>query len=161
MIYADEKYTIWDDEDTSWLDEEDFSEEGKSLAIQCNFEALMDCLDIQLSNSILVIGDLGLWKGRVLGYNEIRSGNIKDCFLHGNSNYICHWFIDKRGDLCCAKHHHDGVNYYVYREYKSDVSDSRIEGLKEKIYNKTVKRSDITRVTSKIGDRITQAWGLS
>ena len=33
-------------------------------------------LDIQLSQPILVIGDLGMWNGRRMGYKEIASGNI-------------------------------------------------------------------------------------
>ena len=36
-------------------------------------------LDIQLSRPILVVGDLGLWNGRRMGYKEIPSGNIRDC----------------------------------------------------------------------------------
>ena len=36
-------------------------------------------LDIQLSRPILVVGDLGLWHGRRMGYKEIPSGNIRDC----------------------------------------------------------------------------------
>ena len=38
-------------------------------------------LDIQLSRPILVVGDLGLWHGRRMGYKEIPSGNIRDFFL--------------------------------------------------------------------------------
>ena len=34
-------------------------------------------LDIQLSSPILVVGDLGLWHGRRMGYKEIESGNIR------------------------------------------------------------------------------------
>ena len=35
-------------------------------------------LDIQLSRPILVVGDLGLWHGRRMGYKEIPSGHIRD-----------------------------------------------------------------------------------
>ena len=35
-------------------------------------------LNIQLSQPILVIADLGLWNGRRMGYKEIESGNIRD-----------------------------------------------------------------------------------
>ena len=36
-------------------------------------------LDIQFSQPILVIGDLGFWNGRAQGYKMVNSGNIRDC----------------------------------------------------------------------------------
>ena len=36
-------------------------------------------LNIQLSEPILLIADLGLWNGRHSGYTVIESGNISDC----------------------------------------------------------------------------------
>ena len=44
-------------------------------------------LDIQLSQPILVIADLGLWHGRRMGYKEIESGNIRDC-LYDPNEYV-------------------------------------------------------------------------
>ena len=41
-------------------------------------------LDVQLSQPIIVIADLGLWYGRKSGYRVIDSGNIKDC-LYSNT----------------------------------------------------------------------------
>ena len=38
-------------------------------------------LNVQLSQPIIVIGDIGRWNGRVSGYKMIDSGNIKDCFI--------------------------------------------------------------------------------
>lgn len=38
-------------------------------------------LDIQLSQPIIIIGDLGRWDGRVTGYKMIDSGNIKDASI--------------------------------------------------------------------------------
>ena len=35
-------------------------------------------LNIQLDRPILVIGDIERWNGRVPGYKEIQSGNIRD-----------------------------------------------------------------------------------
>ena len=43
-------------------------------------------LDIQLSQPILVIGDLGMWNGRRMGYKEIASGNIRDC-LYSDTDF--------------------------------------------------------------------------
>lgn len=49
-------------------------------------------LNIQLSQPIIVIGDLGLWHGRVMGYKEIPSGNIRDC-LYADTDYT-EWYVD-------------------------------------------------------------------
>ena len=49
---------------------------------ETNYEYLSDervNLNVQLSQPIIVIGDIGRWNGRVMGYKDIPSGNIKDC----------------------------------------------------------------------------------
>ena len=51
------------------------------IMVKSNAENLYDervNLNIQLSQPIIVIGDLGRWNGRVSGYKMIDSGNIKD-----------------------------------------------------------------------------------
>ena len=54
------------------------------IMVKSNAENLYDervNLNIQLSQPIIVIGDLGRWNGRVSGYKMIDSGNIKDCLI--------------------------------------------------------------------------------
>ena len=114
-------------------------------------------LNIQLSRSILVIADLGRWNGRFSGYKEITSGNIRDC-LYSDCDYST-WYVDKLGDLRCDAVHHDGTNHYLYRTYKNTATDTQIEGLKNKIYNGTATRADITRVTERLGDEIGKVYG--
>ena len=114
-------------------------------------------LDIQLSRPIIVIGDIGRWNGRVMGYKEIKSGNIKDC-LYSDCDYNT-WYVDKNGDLRCTAIHHDGTNYYLYRTYKDNVSSEQIENLKWKIYNGKATRADITRITRRLGDEIGKVYG--
>ncbi len=91
-------------------------------------------LDIQLSRPILVVGDLGLWHGRRMGYKEIPSGNIRDCLYSERDIDYSTWYVDKNGDFRCDAIHHDGTNHYLYRAYKDGVSDTQIENLKEKLY---------------------------
>ena len=114
-------------------------------------------LNIQLSQPILVIGDLGRWNGRVMGYKEIESGNIKDC-LYSDTDYST-WYVDKNGDFRCTAIHHDGTNYYLYRTYKDGVSETQIENLKWKIYESKATRADITRITRRLGDEIGKVYG--
>lgn len=110
-------------------------------------------LDIQLSRPILVVGDLGLWNGRRMGYKEIPSGNIRDCLYSEQDIDYSTWYVDKNGDFRCDAIHHDGTNHYLYRAYKDGVSDTQIENLKEKIYRGIATRADITRVTPQAGRR--------
>ena len=106
---------------------------------------------------ILVIGDLGLWFGRRSGYKEIPSGNIRDC-LFSDTDYTT-WYVDKLGDLRCDAVHHDGTNHYLYRAFKPGVTEAQMDRLKDKIYNGTATRSDITRLTMRLGDEIGKVYG--
>lgn len=110
-------------------------------------------LNIQISGPILVIADLGRWNGRFSGYREIPSGNIRDC-LYSDTDYST-WYVDRLGDLRCDAIHHDGTNHYLYRAYKSGVTEAQIDRLKEKIYDGIATRADITRITRRLGDDIT------
>ena len=114
-------------------------------------------LNIQLSSPILVIGDLGLWHGRRMGYKEIPSGNIRDC-LYSDTDYST-WYVDRKGDFRCDAIHHDGSNHYLYRAYKPGATEAQIERLKEKIYDGVATRADIARVTQRLGDEISKVYG--
>ena len=81
-------------------------------------------LDVQLSQPIIVIGDIGRWNGRVMGYKDIPSGNIRDC-LYADTDYT-EWYVDKYGDLRADATHHDGTNHYLYRVFKDGVSETQM-----------------------------------
>ena len=49
-------------------------------------------LNVQLSQPILVVADIGRWDGRYDGYAEIKTGNIKDC-LYSEMD-MCEWYVD-------------------------------------------------------------------
>lgn len=114
-------------------------------------------LSIQLNESILVIGSLSLWDGHHSGYREIASGNIRDCLTYYHD--YATWYVDRLGDLRCDDVHHDGTNHYLYRVYKPNTTKAQRDRLKEKIYNGTVTRKDITHVTSRLGDDIGKVYG--
>ena len=111
-------------------------------------------LDIQLNNPILVIADLGLWNGRKSGYRIIESGNIQD-ILSGNNCDYCKWYVDGY-NVKFTGHHHDGTNYYIYREVK-DMD--KIDILTDKLYNGTATQVDITRYTRSIRPHIAKVYG--
>lgn len=162
------KHLIWTsdinlDDYKEWLDEEfpDASETRRwELAAENNADMLererMN-LNIQLDDDIVAIADLGLWNGRVVGYKIIPSGNVSAC-LYSNADYNT-WYVDSRGDLRCEASHHDGTNYYTYRVWKPDVSETQKENLLDKIYYGKATRRDITRLTRRLGDDIARVYG--
>ena len=144
--------------------DDDPNDENKlyEYMVEANDDYLSDerrNLDIQFSQPIIVIGDLGRWNGRVTGYKMIDSGNITDC-LYSDTDYT-EWYVDKYGDLRANAVHHDGTNHYLYRVFKDGVTDTQIENLQDKIYNGKVTRADITRVTKRLADKIAEVYGFS
>ncbi len=166
-----DRHIIWSNYDLDYEDWRDdleaeypeLSEDERiSLMYEINQSYLNDeriNLNIQLSQPILLIADIGRWDGRHSGYGEIKSGKICDC-LHTDMDYAT-WYVDKLGDLRCDAVHHDGTNHYLYRVYKSGVRESQIDLLKEKLYEGTATRSDITRITRRLGDEISRVYGFS
>ena len=94
----DGRHIIWSNYDIDYEDwrddlEEEYPElsedERIALMYEINGEYLNDeraNLNVQLSRPILVIGDLGLWHGRRMGYKEIESGRISDCLYSGRDD---------------------------------------------------------------------------
>ena len=141
---------------------EDSEENGLyEYMIVANDENLYDervNLNIQLAQPIIVIGDIGRWNGRVMGYKMIDSGNIKDC-LYSDTD-MTEWYVDKYGDFRADAVHHDGTNHYLYRVFKDNASPEQIKRLQEKIYFGKATRADITRVTRRLGDEIAAVYGF-
>ena len=167
---ASERHIIWSDISLDFEDwKDDLAEQYPDLTeselyskmYETNAEYLGDermNLNVQLSQPILVIADLGRWNGRFSGYKEIQSGKICDC-LYSDMD-MCEWYVDKYGDLRADAVHHDGTNHYLYRVYKDTATETQIENLKDKIYNGKATRADITRITRRLGDEIAKVYGF-
>lgn len=151
-------YEDWKDD----LEEQypDLSEnERHMLMYELNSDYLEDertNLNIRLPEEIICIADLGLWNGRRSGYKVIRSGNIADCLY---SQYEPTWYVDQYGNLRCDDVHHDGTNHYLYRMWKSGLSEYQKENFLLKIYEGTVTASDISHYTQRIGNHIGKVYG--
>lgn len=163
------RFVIWSNYDLDYDDwKDDLLDEYPELSERERMELMYEIngdylddernnLDIQLSQPILVVADLGLWYGKRMGYKEIKSGNIRDC-LYSDTDYST-WYVDRLGDLRCDAIHHDGTNHYLYRVYKDDVTETQIDNLLAKIYEGRATRKDITRVTRRLGDEIAAVYG--
>ena len=167
----EDRHIIWSNYDLDYEDwrddlEAEYPELTEDQRIALMYEINGDYLDdervnlnIQLSQPILVIGDLGFWYGRRSGYKEIESGNIRDC-LYADTDYST-WYVDRLGDLRCDAIHHDGTDHYLYRAYKDGVRESQIDLLKDKLYRGIATRADVTRITRRLGDDIARVYGFS
>ncbi len=167
---ANDRHVIWGDINLNfddWKDDlmEQYPDLPEDELIQKMHEINADYLgdermnlNVQLSQPILVVADIGRWDGRYSGYAEIKSGKICDCLY--TEMDMCEWYVDKYGDLRADAVHHDGRNYYLYRVYKDTATDSQIENLKAKIYEGKATRADITRITRRLGDDIAAVYGF-
>lgn len=114
-------------------------------------------LDIEMSQPIIAIADLGLWHGRVMGYKEVGSNNIRDCLK--TMNDYDEFYVDAQGDLRQDSVHHDGTNHILYRAYRDDVTEEQIEDFLDKIYEGKADWSDIEAMTVRLGDEIGKVYG--
>lgn len=73
---------------------------------------------IQYNEPLLIISDLGLWRGRFPGYKDVDSGKLTDCFACTRGE-IVEWYVDMYGNLRCDDTHHDGTNHYLVRVWKN------------------------------------------
>ena len=168
---SDDRHIIWSNYDLDYDDWKDdleseyleLSDEERYLKMyELNGDYLDDeraNLNIQLSQPILVIADLGLWNGHRSAYKEINSGNIRDCLFSDRDIDYSTWYVDKLGDLRCDAVHHDGTNCLLYRTYKDDSTEEQRDNLLSKIYSGTATQADINRVTRRLGDEIGQVYG--
>lgn len=165
------KHIIWSNQNINVEDWQDFLDEcypdvtdefdKYNLCAEMNDEYLYDeraNLDIDLDDEIIVIGDLGLWHGRVQGYKIIKSGNIKDCLYTSDCDYVT-WYVDGKMNLRFSGAHHDGNNYYLYRTWRENLSDTQKENFLEKIYMGKATKNDISRYTKRIGDKVCAVYG--
>lgn len=116
-------------------------------------------LEKHADGEIVIIADLGRWNGRFSGYKELHSDLISDC-LSTNCDYA-KWYVDELGDLRCDTAHHDGRDYYLYRQWHTGLSRTQKENFLQKIYDANVTRRDINRYTRRLGDIVANVYGFS
>ena len=76
-------------------------------------------IDIPINGPILCIAYIGRWNGRFAGYKIINKRNIKNC-LDICSDYNDIEIYCDRSNLCASLYHHDGTNYVIFKEIRTD-----------------------------------------
>lgn len=119
------------------------------------FEATLRYINKRICGDIVAVGGLGLWNGRVQGYRVFRNFNeIVRCCEDYNT-----FEIDRYNNLNLKAIHHDGTNYVVFRELKSDLSDVQIDNFLDKIYCGKATKRDLTRYTKSVGHYFDEYYG--
>ena len=169
MAKNSKKHVIWSNMNLNlddWRD--DLSEECPNMSEDELYEEMcrvnMDYLDderanlnIRLPERIILIADLGRWDGR---HNacKVLGNNISLC-LHTEEQGESEWYVDAYGDLKATINHHDGVNHYLYRQFRVGTSEEQRENFICKILSGNVTRADINRYTIRLGDYIAMVYG--
>lgn len=114
-------------------------------------------LNIIVEGRIVAIADIGLWDGRRMGY-KLYDHNISDCLTFFSDCEFAEFWVD-RYDFKCKQDHHDGCNFAVFREIKSNLSSDQVDYFLWKIYKGKATQSDITRCTKSLAKRIKEVYG--
>lgn len=132
--------------------DEDFDNYANELVYLYHQDEL-DNLDKRLNGRILVIADLGLWDGRRKGYKIL--GNNLNEILYSDTDY--YKIGVKNKNIRAIASHHDGTNYYEFREIREDRN---IENLTNDIYNnKEITRGRLNYYTKSIAPYIKEIYG--
>lgn len=111
-------------------------------------ESFSDCFDIPTEQNIIAVGTLQLWNGYAHGVVEY-SNNISECFnVLGRDGYLS--LMKDRYNITGAVSHHDGVNTFLFREWKPCVSERQKQNFMQKGRSGKLSNRDISRYTKSI-----------
>ena len=167
----DDYYLGIEDLDLSKIDVDQFIDKHYDYVYgniaDLNYEYLHDervNLDIPTNNRIIIIADLGLWNGRHAGFSYTDSNNINACLTaHIRGDCQSEFYVEQVGrtlELKSCDHHHDGTNYYTYRELKDELSATQINNFENKLASGVATQADINRYTRPLGERVQKVYGF-
>ena len=113
-------------------------------------------LNKEIDGRILIIADLGLWDGRKSGY-KILGNNVNEIFNISNLGWDFAEFYGDGYNIKGIAWHHDGTNYYEYREIRENRN---IENLLDAIYNgEEISRKKMNYYTKSLYPYVAQIYG--
>lgn len=134
----DNECSIDDYDERTWVNNINFE------ADYYNLEAILSNLNV--SDEIIVIADLGLWNGKRIGYKIL--DNDASSIINGIDYYEYPEIeMNDNNELYAIDAHHDGTNYYRFRVWRSRVSEKSKEKFLDSIYYGEVSENDITKYT--------------
>ncbi len=115
-------------------------------------------LRIPIDQDVMVIKTINRWDGQTIWCSRITRATIGDLlerFMDGNSFYV----ESETGDLVGEAYHHDGTNYYRFREISADAPHDDVADLVYKIEEGEDYAADLARLTKPFGGRIAKVYG--
>lgn len=141
----------WNDVPENEITETDILQEREFLG-ETDFKCTCDDLNKE-TGKILCIASLGLWNGRKSGYKLLGS-NLKEILYCAIGDY---YKLEYDGfNVVATDSHHDGTNYYTFRELKEDTN---YDILLDKLYSGTATKSDINRYTRSLRRYVKKIYG--
>ena len=133
---------------------------------ETNYDYLSDervNLNVQLSQPIIVIGDIGRWNGRVMGYKDIPSGNIQDAKQFYEETY--HFIEEKFGadNIISAVMHADEINVAATEELGKEVYHYHLHAMvlpvveKEILWSKRCKDEKLRGTVKEVVNQISHS----
>lgn len=110
----------------------------------CYTEDLLRQLDE--TEDIIVIADLGLWNGRRIGYKELsnKATDILNGINYHNEPTI---YLNEKSEVRAIDPHHDGINYYRFRVWRAGTSQTAKDKFLNLVYNQEATDEDIKKYT--------------
>lgn len=115
---------------------------------QLEYDDTYDALDKSDRYDILVLADIGTWRGRVKGYKimrNVRLSRIMNCCSADNYELYSTAY-----NVCGKAEHHDGTNFLEFRIIRDNICLYKLEELLFDSYinsNKGLSRSQINYYT--------------
>lgn len=100
---------------------------------------------------ILVIGELGLWNGRTRGYKIVPA---EEAFSWSDGDLVV--YSDGK-DIRGINYHHDGTNYYLYREIRWGVDIEKLENAI--LRGEKISRQRLSYYTKSLHDLYAKEYG--
>ena len=100
---------------------------------------------------VVCIADLGLWNGRCRAHRVYEKPTLDELFYAGRDIEEAEWYVDEYNDLRCDAYHHDGTNYYLYRQIRPEIGPTAFENFHDKLLNGTLTRKDLNHYTIALG----------
>lgn len=107
-------------------------------------------------NTIIAVGNLGRWNGRGTSVHKV-GDNVSDIFkvAERSSSYMDYEWYAENGEVVGCMKHHDGSDYYYFRELKDNVD---LEDFEEEITKDNWKEM-IDKYTQSLFPRVAKVYG--
>ena len=160
MVWSDQYDEKWEEEYKAEHPDASDMEVMQAFAEECSisFNDEKANLNIHIDGPVLVIKTINRWDGQTIQCSMIARdtiGALMERFFDGNSFYV----EADTGDFVGEAYHHDGTNYYRFREISADALHDDIDDLVYKMESGEEYAEDLARLTKTFGGRIAKVYG--